>query len=134
MPLTEETKLRTVMFRPYAKGRGPTFRLVTWDVGRMSRHGKWLVGYRLTMYDPGKSEENPDNDPVVLFEGEDYGCAPCFAIDSDRAVESIMSFLTLRPGDTDRDYFSSYTQEQLDYCARHAQALAQEVRNRFGEG
>lgn len=68
---------------------------------------------------------------TVLFEGEDFGCSPCHAVDSDATVEGIMSFLTLRPGDTDAEYFESYTQAQLNYCAEHAEALRSEVDRRF---
>jgi hypothetical protein len=81
------------------------------------------VGYRLTMRDRGRR--------TVLFEGDDFGCSPRHAIDSDATVEGIMGFLTLRPGDTDAEYFADYTQAQLDHCARHAEALSCEVQARF---
>lgn len=120
---TSETVLRRVRFQPYRKGRGPTFTLLTWDTGRTG-WGKWLVGYRLTMLQDGRR--------TVLFQGEDFGCAPMDSIDSDAAVEGVMSFLTLRPGDTDDEYFADYTPEQLEYCSRHAEALSCEVERRFG--
>ncbi len=113
--------LRVIRFRPYRKGMGPTFRLTTWDTNRTGFGGKYLIGYRLSM---GRT---------VLFEGEDFGCSPMHAIDSDEAVKGIMGFLTLRPGDTDAEYFRDYTPAQLDYCAHHAEALSCEVMNRFGE-
>jgi hypothetical protein len=117
--------IRRVRFTPYRKGMGPTFTLTMWDTGRMDTGapaiqaagrtgygGKWLVGYRLTMRQGGRR--------TVLFQGEDFGCSPLHAIDSDAAVVGIMAFLTLRPGDTDREYFESYTTVQLDYCQEHA--------------
>src|SRR5262245_31662472 len=94
--------IRRCLFRPYRKG--PTFSLTMWDTGRFG--GKWLLGYRLTMRENGRR--------TVLFQGEDFGCSPMHAIDSDASVEALMGFLTLRPGDTDREYFKSYTQDQLD--------------------
>ncbi len=42
-----------------------------------------------------------------------------------------MGFLTLRPGDTDPDYFEDYTPEQHAYCDAHAEALSCEVSARF---
>lgn len=42
-----------------------------------------------------------------------------------------MSFLTLRPGDTDSDYFKDYNETQKEFCAQHAESLACEVQNRF---
>jgi hypothetical protein len=38
-----------------------------------------------------------------------------------------MGFLTLKPGDTDSDYFAEYTPEQMDYCQRYAESLSCEV-------
>jgi hypothetical protein len=124
MPLNEHTKLRRVIFRPYAKGQGPTFTLVTWDANARFDTGQHKIGYRLTMIDGRKR--------TVLFEAEDCGVAPSDAIDSDSAIEGCMGFLTLRPGDTDADYFEGYTETQLDFCASHAEALSMEVMARYG--
>lgn len=122
-----ETKdiLRRYVFKPYRKGMGPVFRLVTWDTHRSSSDGKSCIGYKLAMTD-GKAR-------TVLFEGEDFYNSPMHCIDSDETAAGLMSFLTLRPGDTDAEYFSSYTHEQLDYCGNHAEALQMECWNRFGE-
>lgn len=117
--------LRCVHFQPYLKGKGPTFRLLTWDCRHYHRNGpQWQVGYRLTMRENGKSK--------TIFCGEDFGCSPLYAIDSDACVKSIMFFLTLRPGDTDREHFENYTPEQLEYCEQHAEALDCAVHDRFG--
>ncbi len=127
--MTVQTRdiLRRCVFKPYRKGYGPTFRLTTWDTGRTWRNegSKSLLGYRLTMHEQGKR--------TTLFEGEDFGCSPLHAIDSDEAVAGIMGFLTLRPGDTDRDYFADYTEEQMAYCLEHGEALACAVSGRFGD-
>ena len=125
--------LRRCRFSPYRKGMGPTFSLVTWDTGRMqsavgSSYTHYTLGYRLTMREPG-----PKGNRVVLFEGEDHGCPMHTAIDSDGAVRSIMGFLTLRPGDTDSDYFKAYTPEQMAYAEQHAESLNMAVIDRFGE-
>lgn len=121
--------LRRVRFSPFHKGMGPTFALTTWDIGRQGFHvgayGKDVLGYRLTMTE-GKKR-------TVLFEGEDFGCSPIHAIDSDACIATIMSFLTLRPGDTDAEYFEKYTEVQKAYCADYAEALSYEVTNRYGE-
>jgi hypothetical protein len=45
-------------------------------------------------------------------------------IDSDESVRALLSFLTLRPGDTDAEYFENYTQEQLDFANEHAEMLS----------
>lgn len=120
--MTETRELiRRVRFQPYRKGRGPTFYLLLWDTHRR-KWGKNLVGYQLSMRANGWSK--------VLFEGEDFGCSPLHAIDSDATIAGIMGFLTLRPGDTNDEYFRDYTPTQLDYCDQHAEALDCEVRDR----
>jgi hypothetical protein len=118
---------RVVRFAPYRKGAGPTFTLTLWDgnYGRFDS-GQEKTRYRLTMTEAGKT--------TVLFEGHDFGRAPSDASDSDGAVKGIMGFLTLRPGDTDADYFAEYTPEQLAFAQSHAEALSMEVVARFGEG
>lgn len=115
--------IRTCVFSPYRDG--PRFRLRVWDTHRTDSYGKSVLGYSLFLTKPGTLLE--------LFRGEDFHCSPMHAIDSDDAIAGIMGFLTLRPGDTDAEYFKDYTQTQLDYCNEHAEALACEVSNRFGE-
>ena len=116
-----QDKLRSVVLRPYRKGTGPVFRLELWDTNTRDEFGKYRLGYRLKM------------DCNVLFEGEDFCCSPMHAVDSDESVASLLGFLTLRPGDTDSEYFADYTPDQLDYCSQHAESLAFEVISRFGE-
>lgn len=110
------------VFEPHIPGGGPVFVLTTWLIGR-GEYGRYKLAYRLSMSSSNGSD-------VVLFEGEDYSCA--VAPDSNEAVEGLMGFLTLKPGDTDEDYFAKYTPEQLDYCRRYAEALSCEVQARYG--
>ena len=116
--------LRTVRFTPYRKGHGPTFTLRTWDTGH-TMQGKSRLRYELRQHDNGTT--------TVLFSGDDFGCSPLHAIDSDDTIAGLMSFLTLRPGDTDREYFDAYTPDQLAYCSQHAESLNGEVLARFGD-
>jgi hypothetical protein len=113
--------IRRCRFTPYRRGMGPCFALTVWDTFRTDQMGKSVLGYRLTMRG------------AVVFQGEDFACSPCVAIDSDECIGALMSFLTLRPGDTDGDYFASYTESQLEFCSSHAESLAMEVSFRFGE-
>ncbi len=91
---------------------GPRFRLVMWHAAYELR----VVG-----------------EPEPLFRGDDYSPSPCHAVDSDKSVAGLLWFLTLKPGDTDEDYFAAYTARQLAFCAEHAESLACEAMNRFGE-
>jgi len=112
--------LRRARFTPYLKGRGPTFHLTTWDTHRRDNRGQTIIGYRLKMNNK------------VLFEGEDFAGSPLHGDDSDETLKALMGFLTLRPGDTDDEYFERYTQEQLAYCEQHAEALNCAVSDRCG--
>lgn len=99
-----KTKLRHVRFDGYT--------LETWEIGRHMRTGKELLAYRMC---------KPDG--TVLFEGDDFGCSPMDAIDSDAALIALLGFLTLKPGDTDDEYFENYTPEQMEFAEGDAEEL-----------
>ena len=89
-----------------------SFRLRTWDTGRCDRLGKHQVGYEFL---------RPDG--RTLFRGEDFACSPLHAIDSDECLRGILGFLTLRPGDTDTEYFEAYTPEQMEFAENEVDEL-----------
>jgi hypothetical protein len=113
---TEDQLLRTVTMRPYVD-QSKSFTLKTWDTYRSDSSGKSTLGYQFTQHRTPNSEK-------IIFEGEDFHCSPMDAIDSDAALRSLLSFLTLRPGDTDQEYFENYTQDQLDFTSEHAEILS----------
>lgn len=90
--------------------------LRTWDTHRSDSLGKFIIGYQF--YDPSGE---------LIFEGEDLSCSPMHAIDSDEVLYSLLTFLTLRPGDTDREYFDAYTDEQRAWMETHAEHLSASV-------
>lgn len=112
--------LRTVRLVPYRKGCGPVFTLKMRDTGRRDWRGQTLIGYELRGTGLG-----------VIFAGEDFAGSPMHADDSDECVASLMTFLTLRPGDTDAEYFAGYTDAQRAFCDAHAEALSFVVSQRF---
>ena len=115
--------IRRVRLTPYRKGMGPTFTLTLLD-GRFDGRRDRL-SYCLAMSEGAGR--------VTLFEGDDFSPSPAHAWDSDECVSALLGFLTLRPGDTDGEYFDNYTPEQLAYCSQHAEALSRESSCRFGE-
>jgi hypothetical protein len=80
------------------------FTLKLWDTRRVDRYGKPILAYKL--FDGGS----------LIFKGEDFHCSPLHAIDSLDTVEGLLAFLTLRPGDTDPEYFASYSPRQMAWC------------------
>jgi len=113
--------LRTVRFKPYNKGNGPTFTLHLWRVD----HPYYNMGYKLLMHLEGKT--------ITLFHGEDFRLSSLYSPGDDDSVREIMSFLCLRPGDTDPDHFNQYTAIQLLFCRDYAENLLWECTCRFGE-
>jgi hypothetical protein len=89
------------------------FVLETWDTSRTDEMGKSVLRYELR--DPSDG---------VVFAGADFSCSPLHAIASDESLRSLLGFLTLRPGDTDADYFRNYTERQLKFCRENAETLS----------
>ena len=85
--------------------------LRTWDTGR-TRNGRTCIGYELS----GPTGER-------IFRGTDFRPSPMHADDSDATLRGLLSFLTLRPGDTDAEYFADYTPAQHAFAASDAELL-----------
>ena len=88
------------------------FRLTLYNPNRRDHMGKNVLAYRFT--DKGK----------VIFQGEDFACSPMHSVDSLSTVYSLLGFLSLRPGDTDKEYFDKYTPEQLAWADERAEYLS----------
>lgn len=102
----------------------PRFRLTVWNTGLTDRYGKQRLAYEFSMHQGRKT---------VLFKGHNFYASPVCALDSDATMLAIMDVLTLKPGDTDKEYFANYTPEQLAFCARYAEVLNYEIWVRFGD-
>jgi hypothetical protein len=125
-PHNDPNFIRQCIFTPYRKGMGPRFVLNLYDTNSTGWGGKSRLRYELRQIDVNGKY-------TTLFEGSDFRCSPLHGIDSDDTIKSLMGFLTLRPGDTDQEYFDDYTPEQLKYCSQHAESLSFEVYSKFGE-
>jgi len=97
--------------RTWEDGDGNGYRLELYDTFQR-RHGKDILAYEFYYRD------------VLVFEGSDFGCAPMHAIDSDRTIGALLSFLSLKPGDTDAEYFESYTPEQMAFAEAEGENLS----------
>jgi hypothetical protein len=89
------------------------YTLQMWDSGKVNRTGKTRIRYEF---------RTPSG--VILFAGDDFCCSPMHAIDSDESVRHLLGFLTLRPGDTDPDYFADYTEEQMKFARTDAESIS----------
>lgn len=98
--------IRRMTFTPFRDGK--KYHLRIYDLHQRDQDGKSVLGYRFA-----------DRDGVI-FTGDDFHCSPMHAIDSHETAMALLGFLTLRPGDTDPEYFDSYTDRQMAF----AQSLA----------
>ena len=89
------------------------FRLELFDTGKQDSYGKQTLTY-----------EFYDQTSYPIFEGANFHCSPLHGIDSDATVGALLGFLSLRPGDTDREYFEDYTPEQMAWCLERAEQLS----------
>lgn len=85
---------------------GGVFELKMWATSRTDNRGQTVIAYDFRRI--GTDEP--------IFAAEDFAGSPMHADDSDDTVEGLLGFLTLRPGDTDQDYFDDYTKEQMDFA------------------
>lgn len=63
----------------------------------------------------------------VIFEGTDYGSSRMECVDSDSSVLGLLGFLSMQYGDCDRDYFTNYTERQLEWMTDRAEDLKAEL-------
>lgn len=96
------------------------------------KHIKLLEGYEIKLFDNPFSYEFISPEGEVIFQGQDFKPSPCFAIDSLDSVFTLLSFLTLRKRDTDKEYFEDYTEKQLEFRDNQAEYLS--IYNIFEEG
>ena len=100
--------IRKVRFKD---GNGNDYRLTMIDTGKTDRRGQTRVRYVM-----GRKVENQWS---ILFDGSDFCVSPLHADDSDESVYALLGFLTMRPGDTDQEYFEEYTPKQLEWAESH---------------
>lgn len=89
------------------------YTLRTWDTGRTDSRGQSYIGYEMR-----------DASGESVFTGDDFAGSPMHADDSDETLRALLNFLTLRPGDTDPDYFADYTERQRRFVREDAETLS----------
>ena len=73
--------------------------------------------------------------PDCIFRVGDTYCAVnrWTAIDSDDAKALVLSLVAMKPGDTDAEFFESYTPGQLAFVSAFGEELSMVAFDRFGE-
>lgn len=90
------------------------FELRLYEINQLHTDEKPQLGYEFFDRSYGLSP---------IFSGTDFRPSPLHAVDSDATAAALLSFLSLRPGDTDADYFAGYTPRQLDWRDARAEEL-----------
>lgn len=99
---------------------------------------------RIMAYDANHTDRHTGHmriDVEVFFAGErvftlgELYCAVnrWTAIDSDAAKALVLSLVAMKPGDTDADYFASYSPEQLAFAEAHGEEIDMARMWRFGD-
>jgi hypothetical protein len=98
---------RVVEFDQYALVRtweAEDYRPELFDTLRVDRHGKSVLACRFL------------HRGRLILAGANFHRSPLHAVDTDVTVASPLAFLSLKPGDTDPEYFEEYTAEQLAFA------------------
>lgn len=74
------------------------------ESGRVDRYNHIMIRYSFT---------SPQGE--IIFSGDDFGASPLHEPTGSESAKSLLCFLTLRKGDTDEEYFNSYTPRQLEF-------------------
>ena len=103
---------------------------------------RWRDRVTINVYDDGcdyrgavKYDAEVKVNGTVLFpRGSMWGAfSPIECCDGPGAKSCVMGHLALKPGDTDSDFFESYTEEQLSFVIDNSDEIYMESLHRYGE-
>ncbi len=55
---------------------------------------------------------------------KEFCCSPLHLIDSDETVASVIGWCSLKPGDTDKEFFDNYSPRQISWMQERAELLS----------
>lgn len=67
----------------------------------------------------------------VVFERGELWCATPHSIDGASARALVLDTISMKPGDTDADFFLDYTEEQLSFVQSFADSIHMEKEDRY---
>ncbi len=59
----------------------------------------------------------------TIFAGDDLGCSPMNEPESPESAEALLSFLLLKPGDVEDEWFEKYSERQMEFAESEADLL-----------
>lgn len=69
----------------------------------------------------------------TVFDNLYIGAPGHWSIDGKETKRAVLGCLAMKPGDTDRDYFDSYSPEQLAWAEEYGEELSMIVYARYGK-
>lgn len=104
---------------------GGTYRLRLWSTNKPDNrnNSRTRIAYAFECWETNTPDGTWER-AAVIFNGDDFCSSPLHAEDSDNTVRALLAFLTLRPGDTDPDYFADYTPAQHAFASGDAEELS----------
>ena len=122
--------VRTLHVKPYIPGL-PWFRVEIYDPNEWDSRGAPVVWWRLYKHQKGHK-------PVLVFDGLEephkWRCAGWFSVDGDEAAECVLNSASIRPSDTDREFFDGYSPEQLAFAEEYGESIGMVNWDRFHKG
>ncbi len=103
-------------------GKGGTAVIDAWSHEMIRRDGKSHVVCQLRF--GGRTIFDPDHFAIGM-----PGC-----VDDDSAKASVLGWMSVKPGDTDAEFFDDFTPEQLEFVEHYGEELSLVRELRFGEG
>jgi hypothetical protein len=113
--------LRAMRFAPLTDG--PAFAVTMLDTGRTDHRGATIVRTRVRCIKAGDGFSAGQ----IVFDHEEIALSPCDASDSDAAFGSVLGWLSLKPGDTDADFFEDYSDPQIEFAESFGEHLSLEA-------
>lgn len=119
------------LFTLHVKLSDGTAIMTAWDAGMMPpNHTKLDCELRWKPKTAGRH----DKSEVIFPRGATYCGVPGHqTIDGKAARELVCSLFAMKSGDTDPDYFESYTDRQMEWADRYGEELSLEAFARYGE-
>lgn len=84
-----------------------------------------------THYPKNKIDVEVKQGKHVVFKRGQLWCATPRSIDGIEAKELVLSLVAMKPGDTDKEYFKDYTEEQLIWVQDNGDYISMEREYRY---
>jgi hypothetical protein len=112
----------------------PTLAIQAYDANRTDPHtGHQYIDVRARLYYTDDASGKRRYRTIFKRGATWCGVNRWTSLDGKEARELVLSLLSMKPGDTDPEYFASYTPAQLAFASRYGEELDMVRMDRFGD-